>query len=255
MSRNLRILILLLVLAPLVFVFRIERDPAPDWERPLTVAVYPYNVDGGESVADHIAGLDASDLDELSRFFAREAERHDLAIEQPFDLVLGETIDYAPPAPPPQGETLARLRWAFALRWWRWRFDRQGLSPDIIAVARFNPVNDVPPSLHSVGIAELRLAVVNLPAAESHRGYGQVLLAHEILHTVGATDLYHPATGLPQFPAGYAEPDLEPRYPQNQAELMAGRIPIAPGRAVQAMHLDDVRIGSRTAREIGWVTD
>jgi len=36
---------------------------------------------------------------------------------------------------------------------------------------------------------------------------------------------------------------------------MAGRIPVAPGRAVQAMTLDHTRIGRRTAREIGWRRD
>lgn len=251
-SRNLRILILLLILTPLVFLFRSESDPVPDWDRTLSVAVYPYNVAGSEAVARHIAGFDQIQLEQIADFFARESQRHQLALEQPFVLLLGKPINYAPPPPPRRGQGLARLRWALGLRWWRWRFDHQGLAPDIVVVARFNAANEAPPSLHSIGVAELGLVVVNLPALDSHRGYAQVLIAHEILHTVGASDLYHPATGLPQFPAGYVEASLEPRYPQDRAELMAGRIPIAPGRALQATRLEDVQIGPRTAREIGW---
>ena len=33
-----------------------------------------------------------------------------------------------------------------------------------------------------------------------------VIVAHEILHTFGATDKYDPATTQPRYPDGYAEP-------------------------------------------------
>ena len=45
------------------------------------------------------------------------------------------------------------------------------------------------------------------------------------------------------------------RYPQELAELMAGPIPVQPGRATQAMDLAQTLIGPRTAREIGWLRD
>ena len=255
MWKNLRILILLLILAPLVLLFRSDREHSADWDRTQRVAVYPYSVADDEAVSRFIASLEQSDMDAISDYFSAQARRYHLPQGRPFELILAEPIHQAPPTPPAVGQTLARLRWAVGLRWWRWRFDRQGLEPDIIAIARFNTVTEIPPSLHSIGIAELRLAVANLPAVDTHRGYNQVLLAHEILHTVGASDLYHPATGLPVFPAGYAEPELDPRYPQELAELMAGRIPVQPGRATQAMDLAQTRIGPRTAREIGWLRD
>lgn len=250
-----RVALLLIALAVLLWFFRIGHDPVPDWQQPMRVAVYPYNVDGSAAVDAYIRTFGQSDLDRISDYFAAQAERYHLALPRPFELVIGPAIANAPPMPVDQNSRLERLGWALSIRLWRLRFDDRGLDPDIVAVARFNRVTDESPILHSIGIAEMRLAVANLPATERHRGYGQVLLAHELLHTVGAEDLYHPATGLPVFPAGYAEPNREPRYPQEQAELMAGRIPVQPGRAVQAVNLDETRIGPRTAREIGWLRD
>ena len=55
------------------------------------------------------------------------------------------------------------------------------------------------------------------------RGSNNVVIAHEILHTLGASDKYDPATRAPLFPIGYAEPEREPRFPQEFAEIMAGR--------------------------------
>lgn len=80
-----------------------------------------------------------------------------------------------------------------------------------------------------------------------------VVLSHELLHTLKATDKYDPRTTLPIYPEGYAEPDRMPRYPQEFAELMGGRVPLAQDRAEIPASLRNVLIGERTAREIRWV--
>ena len=49
-----------------------------------------------------------------------------------------------------------------------------------------------------------------------------VVIAHEILHTLGASDKYDPETLAPLFPIGYAEPDREPRSSAN-ADRSDGR--------------------------------
>ena len=248
------VLLSLILLVVLITLWSGKRDRATDWDRPLSVVIYPYAADNKPSVHRFIDGLSDEFVAVIERYFSDQAQGHNLPLSPPFAFEMAAPLASAPQSPPAGGR-LARLQWGLSLRWWRWRLDTQGLDPDIVVVARFNAIDEVPASLHSVGMAELRLAVANLPAAESHRGYAQVLLAHEILHTVGATDLYDLATGLPQFPAGYAAPNQDPRYPQAKAELMAGRIPVAPGRAVQAMTLHHTRIGRRTAREIGWLRD
>jgi hypothetical protein len=80
-----------------------------------------------------------------------------------------------------------------------------------------------------------------------------VVLAHELLHTLKATDKYDPRTLQPIHPDGYAEPDSSPRYPQEFAELMGGRVPITATEAEIPVDLRQVLIGERTASEIGWV--
>ena len=81
---------------------------------------------------------------------------------------------------------------------------------------------------------------------------GAIVATHELLHTLGASDKYDPATNLPLHPTGYAEPYLEPRYPQQFAEIMGGRIPESSGRARIPSNLAETVIGPDTAREIGW---
>jgi hypothetical protein len=79
-----------------------------------------------------------------------------------------------------------------------------------------------------------------------------VVIAHEILHTLGATDKYDPATLQPLYPQGYAEPERNPRFPQSRAEIMAGRRALSQRDAEMPDSLDDTRVGAQTAREIHW---
>jgi hypothetical protein len=92
-------------------------------------------------------------------------------------------------------------------------------------------------------------------ASRDARGSNQVVLAHEILHTLGATDKYSPASNLPQFPDGFADPSQKPRLPQKKAELMAGRIPLDERHAETPESLRSVVVGGLTAREIGWLRE
>jgi hypothetical protein len=60
--------------------------------------------------------------------------------------------------------------------------------------------------------------------------------------------------GFPFFPTGYAQPGIDPLYPQPNAELMAGYIPTARYSISRPYTLDDVTIGAQTAYELGWVS-
>jgi len=80
------------------------------------------------------------------------------------------------------------------------------------------------------------------------------VITHELLHTFGATDKYDPATGLPRYPDGFAEPELVPRYPQRLAEIMAGKMPLTSTEADLPENLGQERVGPLTAREIGWAS-
>jgi hypothetical protein len=79
-----------------------------------------------------------------------------------------------------------------------------------------------------------------------------VVMAHEILHTFGASDKYD-AANQPLYPSGYAEPERVPLHPQRFAEIMAGRIPVSSEEAIMPPGLNMTRIGKDTAHEINWL--
>jgi hypothetical protein len=96
------------------------------------------------------------------------------------------------------------------------------------------------------------VGVVHAFAAADMTRTNNVVIAHEILHTLGATDKYDLATGAPRFPDGYAEPERTPLHPQALAEIMAGRYAVSPGVFEMAHSLDEVHVGQATATEIRW---
>jgi len=106
---------------------------------------------------------------------------------------------------------------------------------------------------HSLGLEKGMLGVANVFASRRQAGSNNVVLAHEMLHTLGATDKYDLQTTLPIFPDGFAEPQKTPRFPQDAAELMGGRIPISDARAEIPDDPTQCVIGSATARELRWL--
>ncbi len=254
-GKQIRILILMLILAPLAVWTLFERDPRPQWDRPLIVGVYPYNVNNTEAVDEWLQGLEVSAFTEVEHFMATHARDNDLGLDQPFVFQLAKPIRTAPRTPRLDANLLDRLLWAIDMRWWLVRFDLQGLDPDIIILARFQGADEPPFRMYSVGMPRPRLALVSQIADDRMTDYNNVILAHELLHTVGATDLYDPGTQRPTYPAGYVEPHRLPPYPQPAGELMAMQTPLAPGVAKEIQHLNQASLGSKTLREIGWLTE
>jgi len=83
----------------------------------------------------------------------------------------------------------------------------------------------------------------------------QIIIIHELLHIFGASDKYQLASGHPIFPDGFASPQKTPLYPQRFAEIMARAIPKNDTDYEIATHLRQTKIGTRTAQEIGWLSD
>ena len=106
--------------------------------------------------------------------------------------------------------------------------------------------------LAPLGLQKGLIGVVNAYASEAQTAQNDVVIAHELLHTLGATDKYDPQTNQPLFPDGYAEPQRQPLLPQANAEIMAGRIPLSQTDAEMPGSLNEALIGSQTAREINW---
>jgi hypothetical protein len=105
---------------------------------------------------------------------------------------------------------------------------------------------------HSLGVQKGLFGVVHVFADADLHGSNETVIAHELLHTLGATDKYDLRTNQPAQPDGYAEPDRDPLYPQSFAELMGGRIPQSSTQSSTPESLQQVIVGAKTAGEIGW---
>jgi len=252
--KRLRIAVLLYVLAFVGVGQLLDRWRARDWDSPLWVNVYPINAAGSESVASYLDSLEPDAFESIERFFAAQAESYRLTTDQPFQIRIGEPLENTlPPVPAGRG-ILSVVVWSLKMRWFATRlgFSSDLPSPDITLFAIYHDADSDVVLDRSTALQKGMIAVANLFGSPSAHGTNQMIMAHELLHTLGASDKYDPATGLPVFPIGFANPDQVPLYPQTKAELMAGRTPTDKKIAHIPASLAEVVIGPETAYEIGW---
>ena len=253
-ARGVRVAILLLVLGVVALDAALTRFRSTHWDKTLRASIYPIVADGRPATRAYVAGLVREDFAAIETFLRREAPRYGVAIAEPLQLRLRPVLDQLPPLPPAERSLLGTVGWSLKLRWWASRREAAQPRPRSqirLFVLYYDPeASDV--LAHSLGLKEGLIGVVHAFAARHMTPTNNVVIAHELLHTLGATDKYDPARGLPRFPDGYAEPGRTPRFPQRAAEVMGGRIPLAPDRAEIPVGLDEVQVGPATAREIGW---
>ena len=253
MWRAIRILILLLVLLFVAVDACVMRVRSTSWDRTLQVIVYPVNGDGSDAADRFIRALRREDLSEVEKFFAAEARQYGLALEQPFQFILTAPLVERPPLPPQNANTLTVIFWSLRMRYWAWRAPTLPGWADIKLFVMYYDSARTSRLQHSIGMRKGMYAVVNAFADENMQGSNQVVLAHELLHTLGATDQYEPRTNQPLYPTGFAEPDRKPLLPQEYAEIMGGRIPLSKDQSVIPQSLDQVIVGPATAAQIRWL--
>lgn len=252
--RGVRIALLLAVLAAVGIDTWLTRVRTTAWEQTLRVSVYPLAADGRGATNQYVAALTREDFVPIEAFVQREAQRHGVVLDEPVRVWLRPRLDELPPLPPGDRNLLGTVGWSLKLRWWASR--REAAQPRPRGQARifvlyYDPETS-PTVAHSLGLKEGVIGIVHAFATRSQAQANNFVIAHELLHTLGATDKYQPGSGQPLHPHGYAEPDREPLHPQEYAELMGGRIPLSPGRAEIPVSLDQAVVGSATAAEIGW---
>jgi hypothetical protein len=252
---TIRLAILLAVLAFVALGAWLDRRRSTDWDATLRVTVYPVAADGDPGVAGYVDGLTDEDFDAVEAFFAAEAPRYGVALAEPVRLRLSRAAGELPPAVPADPGPLDIAAWSLRTRYWAWRVAANDPlpPPDVQVFAVYYAGDGNRPTPDSVGLRKGLMAIAHLYADRDAAGSNQVVIAHEVLHTLGATDRYDRATGRPLVPDGLGDPRQAPRYPQHVAEIMAGRIALGPSEAVVPDALGQVNVGPATAREIGWL--
>lgn len=254
MFRALRIFVLLTVLVIVGAGTWLAKVRTTSWERPLRVAVFPINADESPETARYIRALTPQTYQPVAEFVKQEAGRYGLLLSTPVEIYLAPQIARIPPPPPFGGNALQIMLWSLQMRYWAWvnaKFD--GPPPHVRIFILYHDPERVTRVAHSLGLQKGLIGVVNAFASQGQAAENNIVVAHELLHTLGATDKYDPRTKQPQFPDGYAEPERQPLLPQEYTELMAGRRPVSEMEADMPQGLDQVLIGTRTAREINWL--
>jgi hypothetical protein len=252
MFKAIRITVLLLVLLFVSVSTWLTQARSTDWNGSLYVKVYPINGDGSDISKDYISKLELSHFASIENFVAREVERFGRDLRKPVRMELGSLITNQPPKLEETPGTLDVMWWSLKMRWWASGVsdDQDRVDPDVRIFVRYHSPKQEIVLENSVGLQKGMVGIVNAYASRQYAGANNVIIAHEFLHTLGATDKYNPADGLPSYPAGYAEPEREPLYPQRYAEIMGGRIALSDDDAMIPKSLKYVIIGDQTAAEI-----
>ena len=253
MWKWLRVFILLVVFATVAKQTLMDKADL-DWKDNFYVTVYPVNADGSVQVTQYVQQLKADDFEPMEEFFATEAAKYNVGLRRPVEVQLGDVVQKIPPAPPKNGGFIPVIAWSLKFRWFTWNNSpKTSVKPDIRLYLLYYDPETSPSLSHSTALNKGRVGRINLFGNQSYNNQNLVIVAHELLHTVNASDKYDLTTNLPSYPDGFAEPDLKPLYPQSLAELMGGRTPLSQTEALTPKSLNSVIVGNKTAREIGWI--
>jgi hypothetical protein len=252
--KTLRITVLLLILVIVAGRTWLDRVETQSWKNTLWVGIFPLNDDGSPEVQKYIASLSVTDFASIETFFEHEAHRFGVELEQPIHIVLYPQGEQLPPQLGAEAGPLDVMWWSLKLRWFAMHTTPvSGRTPPRIRlfVLYHDPTSlRVVPDSH--GLQKGLLGVVHAFALKEMAGSNNIVITHELMHTLGATDKYDLKTGAPIYPAGFGEPDRQPLYPQPNAEIMAARRALSTTDFEMPSNLRDVVVGSVTADEIRW---
>lgn len=251
MWKKLRIAILLGIL--LIVGMNAWRDMNQDWTKPIVVLLHPINADGQVSTSHYIQQISVDDLQVMTHYLAQQSQLfRGQAVS--FHFQLGRELNTLPPKFPESSNILNTILWSLKFRFYAWN-QHQGAdgTPSVTLYLNYYDPNLQKVLKHSTALERGRIGSVNLFASPKQSASNQVVLVHELLHTFGAQDKYDLSTGQPLYPTGYANPEQQPLYPQQRAEIMGGYIPLSQSKSKTSEHLEDTMISRLTAQEMGWV--
>ncbi|PCI70879.1 MAG: hypothetical protein COB26_02095 [Piscirickettsiaceae bacterium] len=246
-----RVLVLLSLLAFVAFYSKLQRLDTTSWTSSLQVSIYPINGDGSEFVKQYVQSLTVSSFKGIETFLDAQHKNYNELSDKTVNISLQDRVIEEPPVPPKSGNVVAIMYWSLQMRWWSYQ---QAVDSDRAQVNMYVIYYEPKEGIHlahSLGLQKGLIGVVNAFASTDNSKQNNIVIAHELLHTVGATDKYSMATGQPIYPIGYARPEL--KFDQSKAEIMAGKIPITESESDMPYSLMSCMVGELTANEIGWV--
>jgi hypothetical protein len=244
------LLILVLVYAG---VDHFRRAARREWRRPLSVALILLTRGDVDAAALELLELRVRALEErLETEFQRYGGRLRPVLFQRFGPIR-EVRE--PPIAISEPSWLEPFRFSFALRGFARESDAAaGLFSRFdgkIYVRLSEPKSERRALVEGIGENGGLIAVTTIELSLDSVDFGLFVITHELFHLLGASDRYD-LEGRTLIPEGLGDPDQEPLYPQQSAEVMArGRV-VSPEEEEPPGHLDQLRVGGTTASEIGW---
>lgn len=225
MWKNIRVACLLLVL--LIVAVNAYRDQNQDWNQPIQVLLHPINADGLASTQQYIQALQQDDFTEVKQYLEKNSQ-HYRGKSSDFMIQIGRELKQTPPKMAEQANILDNILWSLKFRFYAWKqHESIDGSPSLTLYLNYYDPKLRRELKHSTALERGRIGSVNLFASVKQAQQNNVVLVHELLHGFGATDKYNLTNGEPLFPIGYAQADKQPLYPQTEAEIMGGRIPLS----------------------------
>ncbi|MDB4933240.1 MAG: hypothetical protein JWP87_212 [Labilithrix sp.] len=257
---HIRVAVLLTILAcVLLWAWRDvrRRNARNAWDHTLDVAVVLVRLERVDDAA--VAALQTG-VPALEDRLTAEMSRHHPGAPHPFRFRIVPPVDGAAPPPAPEGDGPVDLaKYSFAQSAYVKDIDaRAGVDADLYDVRIYVALRR--PRRAERTIAEGRseqggrIGIVEVEIDSDAEGahLPLVVVAHELMHTLGATDKYD-ASGRSLVPLGLAEPDRMPVYPQRYAEIMSRNRPVSATEEKVPEGFDQIAVGPATAREIGWL--
>ncbi len=253
MFRKFRIVALLLLLLLVAASTEWESWLVRQANIPLVIHIYPVVQEDNREIREYVRTLSSNDFEEIADFMQQQRARYRLhSIARP-RISLEPPLDEVPPEFNPAGASmLDTILWSLRMR--KWVGQHAGWFSGLGVIKLFviyHPARDELPLESSLALRKGLIGVVNAYAVSRQNAQNNIVITHEMLHTLGATDKYGPDL-QPLYPDGFADPKADPIYPQSDAEIMAGRIPLSPTQSVMPASLANCQIGTKTAWEIGW---
>ena len=121
--KNIRISLLLLILAYIGADTFFSNQRATNWKRSLRVVVYPINADGSDQAEDYIKQLQSSHFDSINEVVESQSKKYNRDLIEPLRISLAPQLNSLPPKLPSTREGLSVLWWSIKLRYWSWKED------------------------------------------------------------------------------------------------------------------------------------